>query len=54
MKKKPRSALQLELEEVIAKFKEDGFSEEYIIATFKTVFENMRDPQPEIKGEIDT
>ena len=54
MKKKLRTALELELEEVVAQFLKDGYTKESIIATFKTVFENMRDPQPELKGDLDT
>ena len=49
-----RTALELELTELIDLYRKEGKSDEYILLNFKKVFENMRDPQPEIKGEMDT
>lgn len=54
MSKGSSIALRNELEKLVAQFLKDGYTEETILATFKKVFENMRDPQPEIKGEMDT
>jgi len=54
MSKGSSFSLRSELEKVITQFLKDGYTEETILATFKTVFENMRDPQPEMKGEMDT
>lgn len=52
--KKPRTALQLELEELIALYTKDGYSPEYIRLNFKKVVDHMLDPEPELKGEMDT
>jgi len=52
--KKPRTALQMELEELIALYLADGHSPEYIRLNFKKVMDHMMDPEPELKGEMDT
>lgn len=52
--KRPRTALQLELEELIALYKKDGFSPEYIRLNSRKAFDKLRDPEPELKGDLDT
>ena len=47
-------ALELELIELIDQYRKLGFSDRYILKNIKKVWDDMRDPQPEIKGEMDT
>jgi len=47
-------ALELEIIELNAKYRELGFSKEYIEKNIKKVYEDLREPEKELKGEMDT
>ena len=47
-------ALELELIELIDQYRKLGFSDRYILKNIKKVWDDMREPQPELKGELDT
>jgi len=49
-----RTALELELIELADQYKKLGFSKKYILENIKKVYEDLKEPEKEIKGEMDT
>lgn len=48
------SSIDLDIRELVAYYLKEGYSKEYILMNIRIAWENMRDPQPELKGEMDT
>lgn len=54
MKVKRRTSLEIELLEVVEHHKKSGYPIKYIAKEFEKVLNEIKDPQPELKGEYDT
>lgn len=48
------SAFEFDMWELIKEYRDIGFSDEYILKNCEIVINDMRDPEPEVKGEWDT